>query len=197
MKITIKKTHQAEITALREQLATALGELDGNAAELARLNERQQKLEKEISTLEDAADSESDSAAVKLATKRVQLEQCLNKIESLSNVPVAVRGESLDSINALLRQFARAAAAAMGPSAEAYAKEIAATIRPWCLDDANALAMAYTLPAPKSLFQTCTIPFGSYGASIRSLQMAITRADEILKGELAWSFDPKIAAESK
>jgi len=190
MKITIKKTNRAEIVALREQLAAALDQENTSADELTRLSTRQQKLQEEIATLE-SADSESDEAAARLATKRVQLEQVSKKISGISNVEAGTSVEKQEAGRQLLRQFAGAALAAVTPALEAYEREIADKIRPWCLDETNALGLAYTMPACKSLSQTYSRRFGDYGFSLAELQAAIARADEILSGELAWSFDAK------
>jgi hypothetical protein len=191
MKINVNKTNRAEIVALREQLAAALDQENTSADELTRLNSWQQKLQDEIAALESAADSESADAAARLATKRVQLEQVSKKISKISNVEAGTSVAEQETGRQLLRQFARAALAAVAPALESYAREIADKIRPWCLDETNALGMAYTMPACKSLSQTYSRRFGDYGFSVAELKEAIARADEIISGELAWSFDTK------
>lgn len=191
MKIKLKKTNRTELTTLREQLAAALEEQTSSNAELSRLNERQQKLTGEISVLENAADSESDDAAAKLATKRVQLEQVTRKIADADSVTGETHSLNQDAILNLLRRFARAAAAATGPDIETYAAEIAAKLRPYCQDDATARAIAFQTPAAKSLTLTYTRGFGSFGFSPAELQLALARADEILSENLSWTFDAK------
>jgi hypothetical protein len=191
MKINLKKTNRAELTALREQLKAALEEQTNASAELTRLTERQAELQTEIIALENAADSECDEAAAKLSTKRVQLEQVSGKISQLSSVPAATEMESQGAILQLLRQFARAAAASTAPDIETYAGEIAAKIRAYCQDDATARLLSYQTPAAKFLMQTYARPFGSFGFSVNEIKAAIARADEILSGELSWSWDAK------
>jgi predicted nucleic acid-binding Zn-ribbon protein len=190
MKIDIKKTNRAEIMALRTQLAAALEEQNTTADELTRLNERQQKLQDEITALESAADSESEDAATKLATKRVQLEQVSKKISGIFNVDAETSIEKQGAALQLLRQFAAAALAAVEPTLEAYAQEIVEKIRPYCLNEKNTLGIAYTMPAVLSLSQTYSYRFGDYGVSVEMLKAAVARADEILAGELNWKFDP-------
>jgi uncharacterized protein YdcH (DUF465 family) len=191
MKITLKKTNRTELTTLREQLAAALEEQTSSNTELSRLNERQQKLTSEITALENAADSESDAAASKLATKRVQLEQVTRKIAEADSVTGETHSANQDAILSLLRQFARAAAAATGPDIEAYAAEIAAKLRPYCQDDATARQIAFQTPAAKSLTLTYTRAFGSFGFSANEINAALGRADEILSENLSWTFDAK------
>jgi hypothetical protein len=191
MKIDIKKTHRAEIATLREQLIAALDEHNASNAELTRLNERQQKLQDEIIALENAADSESEEAAAKLATKRVQLENVTKKISQFSNVDVRIQMSNEAAVLELLRKFARAATAATGPGIEAYAKQIADKIRAWCKDDATARHIAFQTPAAMSLAQTYSRRFGDFSFTVTELKLAITRADEILSEEIAWNWDAK------
>jgi DNA repair exonuclease SbcCD ATPase subunit len=190
MKITINKTNRAEIIALREQLADSLEAQNTFDAELTRLNELQQKLKKEIAALE-SADSENEDAATKLATKRVQLEQVAKKISTISDTDPRNIAEREGEIVNLLRQFAQAALRAVAPTLEDFAREIAGKIRPWCLGEKNALALAYTMPACKSLSQTYSRRFGDYGVSVAEINAAIARADEIISGELNWKWDAK------
>jgi hypothetical protein len=190
MKITLTKPQSDELSDLREQLKSALKEIYINAAELDRLSEMQTKLSEEISTLESAA--ESEDAAAKLSTKRVQREHVEQKLTALNNVTaevdVAMQGAILD----LLRQFSKVAAAATKPVIEAYAAEIAAQIRPWCVNDTDAKGRAYTLPACMLLSGTYTRRFGDFGLSVPTIKAAIARADEILNGTLAWTFETPI-----
>ena len=197
MKISINKTQRTELTDFRAQLAAFLADLDTTAAESARLNDRQQKLEAEIATLEKATDDESEIAAAKLATKRVQLEQVIKKLEALANVPAAVSGAQADAILDLLRRFTKSAYAAAAPVLEAYQSEAAQSLRPWCQDDANAKHLALTLPAVTWLFRAYSTRFGDFGVNVTVIKSAIARADELLAGELSWSFDPKMDAVSK
>ena len=188
MKLNLKSTNKKEITTLREQLAAALETISASAAEAARLIERQTKLQDEITALENVADDMADDAAAKLATKRLQLDQVGKKIQTLNSVPVAVEVGEQVAISALLKQFARTACAATWPDLKAYIeREIVSKIRPWCLNDDNALALACELPHVKSLTQTYARPFGSYGVTVPEIQQAIARADEILSGDLLWT----------
>jgi uncharacterized protein YdcH (DUF465 family) len=191
MKITIKKANRAEIMALREQLVAALDQETTSSAELERLNERHQKLQAEITALESATDSESEDSASKLATKRIQLEQVSKKISQISNIDGASVMAWQGNVSNLLRQFARAAAAATGPDIEIFAQEIAVKIRPFCQDDATARHLAFQTPSAKFLTQTYTRAFGSFGFSVLEIKSAIARADEILSGELNWTWDAK------
>jgi hypothetical protein len=194
MKITVKKANQDEIRSLRERLQATLTQFETRSAELVRLENHQQKLEKEITDLEAAGDAESDAAATTLAAKRIQLEQVSQKIEETNSRPRDVEvGETLAG-EALLRKFGSAAAAATGPSIEAFAMVIAGKIRPWCLDDATAMQMAYAMPASRSLTQTYTRRFGDYAFTTREVRDALARADEILSGELDWSWDANKAS---
>ena len=105
-----------------------------------------------------------------------------------NTIPNCESVEQENAINALLRQFGRAACAATGPAVEAYVKsEVARKILPWCLNEANALALAYQLPVIKTLIQTYNYPFGLYGTTVPIIKQAIARADEILSENLLWN----------
>ena len=194
MKITLTKTQHAEITQLRGELAVILKGLASNAAEIDRLNELEQDLKLEITTLEKA-NSESECDATKLAAKRVQLERVSQKIQSFdSEVGSRSRSDEVQkrvAIQILLKKFAGVAIVATGDVVEAYAKEVASKIRPFCQDDQFARGMAYTLPAVKHLAQTYSRRFGTLVVTIPEIRDAIARADEILSGNLSWTFDSK------
>ena len=144
----------------------------------------------EINALDSSPDLESEGGATKLAAKRVQLEQVVKKISSISDVDAESRGATEGEWKGLLARFAKAALAAVAPHMEAYAHEVATKIRPYCLNEANARALAFTMPACISLSQTYSRRFGDYGVTVTELKAAIARADEILAGELNWSFTP-------
>jgi len=191
MKINLKNTTHTELTTLRNQLATVLEESSTSTAELNRLNNKQEKLRAEITAIESGSGSDSAAAATELATKRVQLEQTTKKIFEMSEVDARITVGKEGAIRGVLQQFARAAAAATGPDIEKYIGEIAAAIRPWCQDDATARSLAYRTPAVMLLVGVYTHRFGSFSITVRELQAAIARADEILSGQLNWSFDAK------
>jgi hypothetical protein len=190
MKITLNENQRKEITALRKQLAAALGRQENSTAEMTRLTEKQERLQGEIAALEKG-DLENDEAAASLAAKRIQLEQVAKKIAALDSVPATVLGSEYDATAGLLREFARTAAAATQPDIENYVRGIASKILPWCLNEAEAMAQARNLSASKSLVGTYTRRFGDYGLSVPELKAAVARADEILSGVLAWSFVPQ------
>jgi hypothetical protein len=190
MKFTLSKNHHEEITALRTQLAAALAETISTTGESDRLAKKQEKLQDEIATLE-AESSESESAAAALNTKRSQLEQVISKIKKLANVPSTATDLEHGKLSFLLKQFARTAAAATGPVVENYMRQIAGKIRDYCQSDEIAFRLTYQIPAVASLVSTYTRPFGQFSVSPLEIKQAIARADEILSGELAWSFDAK------
>ena len=190
MKINLKKENRDELTTLRAQLATVFKEQGSSVAEMHRLLKKQDKLESEIATLQ-TSDPENETAATALATKRVQLERVVEKISELSNVPAGITiPQQQQSLN-LLKQFARAACAATGSDVENYGRKIAANIRDFCQDDATAYGLAVRTPAYAALISKYTWPFGSFRFSLGELKQAIDRADEILSGELKWSYDAK------
>jgi protein subunit release factor A len=190
MKFKLTTQHLEEITSLRAQLADALANLDGNSSELGRLTTKKEELESVIQTLENS-DSVSESTAAQLSTKRVQLEQIVKKIISLENIPAQVSAAIESQTLNLLRAFAKAATAATASGLENYRQEIAAKLRPYCSDDKYAWILAIQTPACASLAGVYTRRFGDFGFQLRELRQAIARADEILSGELAWSFDSK------
>jgi uncharacterized protein YdcH (DUF465 family) len=191
MKIKLTQATRTELSALRAQLASLLEQNVTSNGEYSRLAEQQQKLEREIAALEKSGDLEDDATANKLATRRVQLEAVIKKITAADSVSGEARVADTDATLGLLRQFARAAAAATSQDIETYAAQIASKLRPYCQDDATARHIAFTTPAAKNLMQTYAYPFGSYGFSIREIKAAVARADEILSENLAWSFDAK------
>jgi uncharacterized protein YdcH (DUF465 family) len=192
MKLNIKKPIRAEIMQLREQLNAALEEQNASSAEVSRLTDRREKLQSEITKLENAGDSDSDEASAKLSTKRVQLEQVEKKIGDLSTVSPAIEFSNQDKVLNLLRQFARAAIAATAPAIENYVQEITSKLRFYCSDDATARHLAFQTPAAKMLSQIYSRQFGRNGFSAAELKAAIARADEILSDDLTWNFDAKI-----
>jgi len=191
MKITITTNQRKEITNLREQLAAALATQTGSSKELARLEEKQATLQNEIAALE-TANSDSETAASALATKRVQLESVTKKISTLADVPAKVSVSLEQEFCNLLKQFARSAAATTGPDIEKYGREISGKLRNYCQDEVTAYGLALKTPAYAYLIAKYTWPFGSNAFSVAELKQAIARADEILSGELAWTFDAKI-----
>lgn len=198
MKINPSETILAEIKSLRKKLAAELATQSSADAELVRLNKREQALRDEISELEDGDAGMSEDSAVKLSAKRIQLEQTVKRIQPLSNQTYKQKMEVEARIRELLREFSTAAVAATGPSVKAYVKKVADSIRPYCLDDANAQALAMTLPAPRSLVATYTLRYDAFGHGSQSLQTAIDRADEILSGQLKWTWrsTPAVNASS-
>ncbi|MDR3459424.1 MAG: hypothetical protein P4N60_18510 [Verrucomicrobiae bacterium] len=191
MKITISENHLAEIKKLRKQLTAVLGTQTTATAEYERLLKKQATLQGEIAELED---SESDSAAASLSTKREQLKAVERKITAIEGTPASDSVREQAEIGNLLKQFARSAAAATGADCEAYARNVAALIREHCKDELTAYGLALQTSAVISLFQKCTWPYGTYSAGVKEIKKAIAHADEILAGELVWSFDPKIKA---
>ncbi|MGD0206394.1 MAG: hypothetical protein ABSC89_02145 [Verrucomicrobiota bacterium] len=187
----IKEKNRAEILALRKTFAIALAEQKSEDDKLTRLSEQQQKLQRQIETLELSSNAEGKEVASELIILREQLTQCSNKIFQIYNVPAGTSVGKQSEITNLLRQFGREALAALTPSLESYTRRIASQIRPYCLDDENAFALACKLPACESLWRTYSYRFGDYGSTLRTLKAAIARADEILSGELNWSFDAK------
>jgi len=192
MKIKIDPSALETIKALRGKLAARLKIITNSTGDLDRLTADQEKLLSEIATLE-GNDSLSEAAASKLAGKRVHLEQIENKISKLSKVDGRKEASDITENTALLKEFARAAAAATSPSVKEYATEIAAKIRPWSNSDEAALRLAYHTPAAASLMGKYRYGFGDFGASASVLKAAIDRADEILSGELNWKWDSKIS----
>jgi chromosome segregation ATPase len=188
MKITLTAKHREEITDLRSQLVAVLEGATNSTAEVTRLTNSQEKLQKEIATLED---SDSESAASALATKRVQLEGVTKKISKLENVPAKISVEAEQAGVNLLKQFARTATAATASDVEKYRQEIAAKIRRYCSTDQAAYTLAIQTNACASLAGACARRFGDFGFTISELKQAIARADEILTGDLVWSFDSK------
>lgn len=189
MKISITSAHREQLTVLRGQLATALESIHSADGKYSRLTDSQQKLQAEVAALENE-DSASEAAASKLATKRVQLERVSGQLEELSSQPAS---SSLGADQSLLREFARVATAALAPAMEAYAAVVADKLRPWCLNQTEARAFAFRVPAVLSLCQTYSQRFGDFGGNAAVLKSALDRADEILSGELKWSWDAKIA----
>jgi small-conductance mechanosensitive channel len=185
MKITIEKPALETIKTLRAQLAARLKTLTDATGDLDRLTEEEAKLRHEIATLEANLNEATSS---KLAGKRELLAQVQRKIEKLSHTDATVSTAELTADTELLKEFARQAAAATAPGVTAYAKEVADKIRPFCLSDEQALQFSFQVPAVASLMGTYRCPFGSYGFSIAVIKSAIARADEILAGELNWSW---------
>ena len=192
MKIVIENSALESIKTLRGELAAWLKTFADSASDSDRLDGEKTKLQEEITKLDSGA-SISEANALKLAGKRIQLEKVSNKIEELSTVDVKADEVQQRKISELLREFAKQAAAATAPGVIAYCKEIADKIRPWCHSDEAALALAYQIPAGKSLMNSCRVPFGHSVFSVGELKRAIARADEILAGELAWTWDAKIS----
>ncbi|MEI7534126.1 MAG: hypothetical protein WCK57_07115 [Verrucomicrobiae bacterium] len=191
MKITISATHQKELTTLRGQLAAELATLTKSSKELERLENKQATLQAEIAALEEA-NSDSETAASSLATKRVQLESVVKKISTLADDPAAVTTPRELELRELLKRFARIASAATAPDIEKYGRSISAKLREYCYDEATAYGLALRTPAYSFLISKYAWPFGSNMFSVGELKHAIARADEILSGELNWTFDAKI-----
>jgi hypothetical protein len=192
MKIKIENSALETIKTLRGNLAAWLKTFTDSASDLERLTTDRTTLKEEIAKL-DGQKSISESNALKLAGKRIQLEKMDAKIEELSTVDVNADESQQRQVSELLREFAKQAAAATGPGVMAYAKEIADKIRPWCNSDEAAMALAYQIPAAKSLMNNYRLPFGNSFISVGELKRAIARADEILAGELVWKWDAKIS----
>ena len=191
MKITLKKPVLDELQDFRDQLAAELEKLTAASSGLANLTQRRAALQEEITDLE-SKDASSETAAIKLATKRVQLEQVEKKIAALENVPVPDLQANHDRRSELLRRFARFAAKATEPTVTAYCQVIADKIRPWCQDDTTALRLTWNVPAASLLMGTYATPFGTHNNNAGELRRAIARADEILSGELKFTFDAKL-----
>jgi hypothetical protein len=121
----------------------------------------------------------------------VQLESVNKKISSIANEPAKISVPREQEHSNLLKQFARTAAAATAPDIEKYGREIAGKIRDYCQDEVTAYGLALRTPAYASLIGKYTWPFGSHVFSVAELKRAVARADEILSGELDWSFDAK------
>ena len=190
MKITISPAHRKEIIALREQLAAVLATQTKSSKELARLKSKQATLQDEIAALEKA-NSDSETSAGALVTKRVQLEAVDKKISDLDDEPISNSARRELDFCSLLKQFAKVASAATAPDIEKYGREISAKLRDYCYDEVTAYGLALRTPAYASLIQKYSWPFGSHAFSVDQLKQAIARADEILSGELNWTFDPK------
>ena len=124
-----------------------------------------------------------------LGQKRTELDLVKSRLSQIPGLPQ----EEIDGIQNLMRETDHAVAAALMPTMDDYAAEVAKLIRPFCSNDNWAIGLARQTPASMSLGAFCTMQYGRISFGLPNIQSAIKRCDEILAGELKWEFNPNQA----
>ena len=178
-------------TALNEQrtkLSAALAAIVKANQGLARLEKQQADLIAEIAALETAK-PDNKEAVRSLGEKRTELELVMRRIAEVPSVDVEADGELL----ALTREVARMMEKALTDTEDEYVSGIASGLLPYSLDSNQATYLARQTAAAASLAGRVHARFGSYGYGqpVPAARMALQALDEVLTGELNWSFTPK------
>jgi hypothetical protein len=175
--------------ALTEQAGKLSAKLDtivnGNQG-LARLVKQQAEITAEIAQLESG--SPDDSAAMQsLGEKRTALGLVNRRIVETPTMDV----EGENELKTVVRETDRLIETALEPTFDGYVSEIAAVVKPHCLDAAHARWVVGQMASVQSLAGRTHPRFGSYGAPVPNARLALRIIEEILTGNLNWSFTPK------
>jgi hypothetical protein len=176
-------------TPLSEQskkITTALDAILKANHKLARAEKRRADLIADIALLEKS-DPDNKDAIRTLGEKRTELSIVERQIAEIPPVDV----EAEHQLKAHVRGADNLIAKALAPTLEAYVSGIAEVLKPFCLDAAHAKWVAYQTSASHSLSVRVYTRFGTYGAAVSGARFALQAIDEILTGELNWSFTPK------
>jgi hypothetical protein len=189
MKIIITPQAREKITELRGHMAALLAKESKSDKELNRLNGIAEGLRGKIAAL-DAKPDLTDAQAMALAGKRIQLEKTEAQRTTLET---STENQSLEFTHVsreTLMSFRREATAATGPAVEAYMATIQAAFRPFYYSDDLAKGAAFTSAAAGALMAITHRLWGAYVVNKTEVKAALAHADNILSGEIPFTFDP-------
>jgi hypothetical protein len=180
MKLTnITPAQIAKIKDHRSILAGQMRKITGAQNRLDDLLSQQLALQAEIRELENAAPSRENARM--LSDKRSELELCGGRLGEIKpNDPAAEL-----ALSNLMNEAVQLLNEVFPPTIKDFLKPIVAAIRPFTASDRQAEKMARETEAYKALKARL---YWTHTAS-----EVIRRYDEILAGEIAWNFNPKIS----
>jgi hypothetical protein len=174
------------LSAQAKKVSAARNAILKTNSKLAKAEQRQIELIDEIAALEKS-DPDDEKAVRTLGEKRTALSLANHQIAELPQVDA----ETEHRLKHLVMETARLIESALVPTEEHYISEIAELLKPFCIDDANAKWLARQTAAAMSLAGRVHIRYGTYGAVVPAARLAVESIEEILTGELNWSFTPK------
>lgn len=186
--VNLTEAQKSEVKLHQEKISVELSALLKANQALNKLTQRQTTLEKEIATLESVGPDDK-SAIQKLGEKRTELELVTRRI---SEIPVTSDTELEQKMKSLLREATVMIPKILLPTYEKYLAEVSALLRPFSIDDGWAKGVAQKTNAAISLAQAISRNYGLYGGAVSNAKEVLKRYEEILAGEFAWEFNPKL-----
>lgn len=183
--VNISPEAKASIREAHEEIEQIVNAILKENSKAGKLTKQRDALVAEIKRLE-SADLSDASAMRTLGDKRTALGLVDQRIAELP--PQDPDAES--QLFALLGRTMSRKALALAPTMEAYESEIAEKLLPYCTDRQHADAVARQTQAYVSLVAYITWR-ASVGRIIPDAKRMLASLEEILSGELNWSFTPK------
>jgi chromosome segregation ATPase len=190
MKITITKQQLAQVRSRRDAVKDMLEEHLRSDSTANTLFQRKESLESELADLEKSSPDDKE-AIEKIAQKRIERDLVHGKITALPS-----KAGSPDRTGALseeLRHLTAEIHQALVPSYEAAVAKISESIRPFCLNDANARNVARQTDAARDVARTLFPRWGESAPPLMQAPEAIKFCNSILSGEIAVKFDSQIS----
>lgn len=176
---------KSEIKERHAAISNAIAVIVKANAPLAKLEKQRDELTAEIERLEKV--DLSDANAIRsLGEKRTALELADRRIAELPSTDT----EKEHQLFALLQRAAMENRKVLMPTHEAYVEEIAEKIGAYSFDKNHAIFVARQTNAAASLATRVTRLPGR-GQVIVAAKKMLQELEEILSGELNWSFTPK------
>lgn len=187
--IKLKSALRQELQSHRNEVAALIGSFIKKNREFVTLTARLEKLSKRIAALEETADLDNRALIQELAEKRVEqglAEKKLKTIGSFDSLQGTPEGESLGS---LLYQSGGLIERALSATETAFIKKIAKPLRIYCLSDEFAIWLARQTQAAAQLAGVVHRKYNHGGANIGMATQVVQLIDQILGGELTFTFD--------
>jgi hypothetical protein len=182
-----------EVQALRASHAAVVATFTRRNKDFSGYDTRRARLESEISKLEDSADPDDRPKILKIAELKTELGLVQKRLAALSTAS----DEPIDELTPLLDQARDVLGRAIAPTLENLIDTAARALRPFCQDDAWARGQAGQLPIIAHAGPVLLWPNRLAVTGIGIARLIIKRCDEILAGELNWTFNPKITKRKK
>jgi hypothetical protein len=188
--IGLKKTDLEEIKMHRATLDAELKATIGHQNKFADLLEKQTQLQREIATLE--SDDPSEDSASRLTQKRTELELTDRRLNEAQPLDV----DAQHRFRALLREGQQILSRILHPTYTDFLSPIISALRPYVTSDGLAGKLARETQAAKALkirlFRDYAYA-GIGGGEARYIAQILQQYDEILAGEITWTFNAKIS----
>ena len=157
----------------------------------AKLEERAEQLRSEIANLQSTGAPDKKTATA-LRETRDELELVEQKLAESDHAATSTLTPETDRASQLMREISLAIQRALQPVMDARLDETVKILRPLFVDDVTTRGAAWQTPYYSQLCGYCSRSYGrSLGAPPSHIKACLEFCDEVLSGELKFSFDPK------